>query len=53
LPAGTPIPAANESKSSFWDFFSFSKKSVEGQPVPPAEALGPGALNVPVATETK
>ena len=45
LPAGIPIPAASESKSSFWDFFSFSKK----QP----EALGPGALNVPVGTEPK
>ena len=45
LPAGTPIPAASESKSSFWDFFSFSKK----QP----EALGPGALNVPVGSEPK
>ncbi|MES2585478.1 MAG: outer membrane protein assembly factor BamE [Pseudomonadota bacterium] len=50
LPAGAPVPAAATS-SSFWDFFSFSKKSPEAQPVP--QQLGPGALNVPQASEVK
>ena len=49
LSAGAPVPALPAaSKSSFWDFFSFSK-SADGQP----ETLGPGALNVPAAPETK
>ncbi len=48
LPAGAVIPAATTS-SSFWDFFSFSKKEPDAQPEP----LGPGALNVPQASETK
>ena len=50
LPAGATVPAAPAS-SSFWDFFSFSKKSPEAQPVP--QQLGPGALNVPQASEAK
>ena len=54
LPVGAPIPAVDSaSTGSFWDFFSFSKKPAEGQPVPPAEALGPGALNVPPASDAK
>jgi len=48
LPAGAAVPAATTS-SSFWDFFSFSKKSPEAQP----QQLGPGALNVPQAGEAK
>jgi outer membrane protein assembly factor BamE len=48
LPAGVAVPAA-KSSSSFWDFFSFSKKSPEAQP----QQLGPGALNVPQAGEAK
>jgi outer membrane protein assembly factor BamE len=50
LPAGAVIPAAPDS-SSFWDFFSFSKTEpgVQSQPEP----LGPGALNVPQASEAK
>ena len=52
LPAGAPVPsAAATTSSSFWDFFSFSKKSPEAQPAP--EQLGPGALNVPQASEAK
>ena len=52
LPAGAPVPAAAATtSSSFWDFFSFSKKSPEAQPAP--EQLGPGALNVPQASEAK
>ena len=50
LPAGATVPAAPVS-SSFWDFFSFSKKSPDAQPVP--QQLGPGALNVPQASEVK
>ncbi|QWE18893.1 outer membrane protein assembly factor BamE [Polynucleobacter corsicus] len=50
LPAGATVPAAPAS-SSFWDFFSFSKKSPDAQPVP--QQLGPGALNVPQASEVK
>ena len=50
LPAGKAVPAAPTS-SSFWDFFSFSKKSPEAQPAP--QQLGPGALNVPQASEVK
>ncbi|HQT42243.1 MAG TPA: outer membrane protein assembly factor BamE [Polynucleobacter sp.] len=50
LPAGKAVPAAPAS-SSFWDFFSFSKKSPEAQPAP--QQLGPGALNVPQASEVK
>jgi outer membrane protein assembly factor BamE len=50
LPAGAAVPAATTS-SSFWDFFSFSKKSPEAQPQP--QQLGPGALNVPQAGEAK
>ena len=51
LPAGATIPAAtaSDSSSSFWDFFSFSKKEPNAQPEP----LGPGALNVPQASEAK
>lgn len=48
LPAGAAVPAATTS-SSFWDFFSFSKKSPESQP----QQLGPGALNIPQASEAK
>ncbi|MBU3540711.1 outer membrane protein assembly factor BamE [Polynucleobacter sp. UB-Tiil-W10] len=48
LPAGAAIPAATTS-SSFWDFFSFSKKDPDVQPQP----LGPGALNIPQAGEAK
>ena len=48
LPAGAAVPAAATS-SSFWDFFSFSKKPSEAQP----QQLGPGALNVPQAGEAK
>ena len=50
LPAGAPVPTAPAS-SSFWDFFSFSKKSPDVQPEP--QPLGPGALNVPQASEAK
>jgi outer membrane protein assembly factor BamE len=50
LPAGATVPAAPAS-SSFWDFFSFSKKSPDAQPEP--QPLGPGALNVPQASEAK
>jgi outer membrane protein assembly factor BamE len=52
LPAGAaipPVPAA--SKGSFWDYFSFSKSS-DGQASQP-ETLGPGAMNIPQAPETK
>ena len=52
LPAGAaipPLPAA--SKGSFWDYFSFSKSS-DGQVSQP-ETLGPGAMNIPQAPETK
>ena len=52
LPAGAaipPVPAA--SKGSFWDYFSFSKSS-DGQVSQP-ETLGPGAMNIPQAPETK
>jgi outer membrane protein assembly factor BamE len=49
LPAGAAVPATTTSSSSFWDYFSFSKKSPEGQP----PQLGPGALNVPQASEAK
>ena len=48
LPAGAALPEANTS-SSFWDFFSFSKK----EPDAPIPQLGPGALNVPPASEAK
>jgi len=52
LPAGStmPVPAAPAS-SSFWDFFSFSKKSPAAQPAP--QQLGPGTLNIPQASEVK
>ena len=50
LPAGATVPAAPAS-SSFWDFFSFSKQSPDAQPAP--QQLGPGALNVPQASEVK
>lgn len=56
LPAGTAVPATagdSSSKSSFWDFFSFSKKQPALQPVPQTEVLGPGALNVPPASDAK
>jgi outer membrane protein assembly factor BamE len=49
LPKGAavpPVPA--ESKSSFWDFFG-TPQSAGATPEP----LGPGALNVPPATENK
>ena len=50
LPAGATIPAVTTSTSgSFWDFFSFSKKDPNAQTQP----LGPGALNVPQASEAK
>jgi outer membrane protein assembly factor BamE len=48
LAAGAAIPPANTG-SSFWDYFSFSKKDPNVQPEP----LGPGALNVPQASEAK
>jgi len=48
LAAGVAIPPANTG-SSFWDYFSFSKKDPNVQPEP----LGPGALNVPQASEAK
>jgi outer membrane protein assembly factor BamE len=48
LPAGAPMPPTG---SSFWDFFSFSKKSPDAQPAP--QQLGPGTLNVPLASEAK
>ncbi|QKM59759.1 outer membrane protein assembly factor BamE [Polynucleobacter arcticus] len=50
LPAGASpaVPAASTS-SSFWDFFSFSKKSPETQ----SPQLGPGSLNIPQASEAK
>ncbi|WP_255532886.1 outer membrane protein assembly factor BamE [Polynucleobacter sp. CS-Odin-A6] len=53
LPAGAAVPAAAaaSTSSSFWDFFSFSKKPSAAQPEP--QQLGPGALNVPQASETK
>ena len=50
LPAGAAVPAAPAS-SSFWDFFSYSKKSPDAQPEP--QPLGPGGLNVPQASEAK
>jgi outer membrane protein assembly factor BamE len=50
LPAGVAAPATTTS-SSFWDFFSFSKKPPEAQPE--LQPLGPGALNVPQASEAK
>jgi len=50
LPAGATVPAVPAStSSSFWDFFSVSKKDPAAQP----ETLGPGAMNIPAATETK
>ena len=56
LPAGAaaasaaPAPKADAaSTGSFWDFFSFSNKSA----TPQAEALGPGAANIPVTPEAK
>jgi outer membrane protein assembly factor BamE len=51
LPVGAVVPAAPA--SSFWDFFSFSNKQSDGTVNPKPEALGPGAMNVPPATETK
>jgi outer membrane protein assembly factor BamE len=48
LPDGVLAPGSN-TNSSFWDFFSFSKKSPEVQ----SPELGPGALNVPQAGEPK
>jgi len=51
LPVGAAIPAAPA--SSFWDFFSFSNKQSDGTINPAPEPLGPGAMNVPPATETK
>ena len=58
LPAGTPLPAAasssnSASSSSFWDFLSFSSKDSAPQPLPQSEALGPGDLNTPPASEAK
>ena len=50
LPAGAAVPAVPASTSnSFWDFFGGSKTDPVAQP----ETLGPGAMNVPAATETK
>ena len=50
LPAGAAVPAVPASTSnSFWDFFGGSKTDPVAQP----ESLGPGAMNVPAATETK
>ena len=49
LPAGAVVPAANTS-SSFWDFFSFSKKEPDAQ----SPQLGPGTLNdAPKAVDSK
>ena len=49
LAAGAAIPPA-PSSSSFWDFFSTSKKDSDAQ----SPQLGPGALNdVPKAAESK
>lgn len=48
LAAGAAIPPATTG-SSFWDFFSFSKKDPNVQ----LEPLGSGALNVPQASEAK
>jgi outer membrane protein assembly factor BamE len=54
LAKGAAIPVApTASKSSFWDYFSFSKKQPDAQAIPASETLGPGAMNVPQATETK
>ena len=44
------LPAATNS-SSFWDFFSFSKKPLEAQVQP--QQLAPGVPNTPQASETK
>ena len=53
LPKGAAVPAVPaSSKGSFWDYFSFSKQP-DGQAVPASETLGPGAMNIPQATETK
>jgi outer membrane protein assembly factor BamE len=49
LAVGAAIPAANTS-SSFWDYFSFSKKDPDAQ----SPQLGPGTLNdVPKAADSK
>ena len=48
LPTGSAAPAAQTS-SSFWDFFSFSKKDPQVQPEP----LGPGVLNDVPASDAK
>ena len=53
LSKGATVPAVPaESKGSFWDYFSFSKQP-DGKAVPASETLGPGAMNIPPATETK
>ena len=52
LPKGAAIPPVpTASTSSFWDFFS-SSKTADGQVSQP-ETLGPGAMNIPPATEKK
>jgi len=54
LAKGAAIPAVPAaSKGSFWDYFSFSKQQPDTQAAPVSETLGPGAMNVPQATETK
>ena len=58
LPPGTPLPVASTSsdganKGSFWDFLSFSSKDSVTQPLPQSQALGPGELNTPPASEAK
>ena len=48
--ASSAAPASNANiGGSFWDFFSFSNKPSDTQP----ETLGPGAANIPPATEAK
>jgi outer membrane protein assembly factor BamE len=54
LAKGAAIPAVPAaSKGSFWDYFSFSKQQPDTQAAPVSETLGPGAMNVPQATEIK
>jgi outer membrane protein assembly factor BamE len=50
LPAGATVPAAPAS-SAFWDFFGFSKKSSDAQPV--RQQRGPGELMVAQVSEVK
>jgi len=54
LPKGAPVPAVPaESKGSFWDYFSLSKQQPSATAAPASDTLGPGAMNIPQATETK